>query len=177
MEIVVINGCPRQRSGKDLFVQYAQDILGKGRVLNISTVDFVKEIATKCGWDGTKTPENRKFLSDLKDLLTEWNDVLFKKVEEGIRHFRAEAYCEYSYDDSELWVFIHCREPREIQKFVDKMNARTLLIRRAAVEQNHQSNHSDADVLNYQYDDVIRNDSTLEDYYEQVRQYVGDKQK
>ena len=36
----------------------------------ISTVDFVKQIARECGWDGVKTPRNRKFLSDLKDLLT-----------------------------------------------------------------------------------------------------------
>ena len=31
----------------------------------VSTVDFVKEIAARWGWDGTKTPQNRKFLSDL----------------------------------------------------------------------------------------------------------------
>ena len=47
----------------------------------ISSVDFVKEIATLCGWDGSKTLENRKFLSDLKALLIKWNNVPYKVLE------------------------------------------------------------------------------------------------
>ena len=50
-------------------------------MLNVSTVDKVKEIAAECGWDGVKSPKNRKFLSDLKDLLTEWGDVPYKDIE------------------------------------------------------------------------------------------------
>lgn len=82
MEIIVINGFPG--AGKDEFVNCCKKLIGEPYVRNISTVDFVKYIAAECGWDGTKTPENRAFLSDLKDLLTKWNDVPFKKVEKAL---------------------------------------------------------------------------------------------
>ena len=79
VNVVIVNGFPR--SGKDTFVNFCKEKLGAFGV-SVSTVDFVKYLAAQSGWDGSKTPENRKFLSDLKDLLTEWNDVPWKKVEE-----------------------------------------------------------------------------------------------
>lgn len=82
MKIVVINGFPG--AGKDEFVSCCKKLIGEPYVRNISTVDFVKYIATECGWDGTKTPKNRAFLSNLKDLLIEWNDVPFKKIEKAL---------------------------------------------------------------------------------------------
>ena len=158
MQIVVINGMPR--AGKDLFVSNCQKhLLWCG---NFSTVDFVKEIAARCGWDGTKTPENRMFLSDLKDLLTEWDDVPYKKVEQAINQYEKEAL-SYDFETEDVLCFIHCREPQEIQKFVDKMGAKTLLIRRSAVEALTQSNHADQNVFSYEYDYTISNDGTFEE--------------
>lgn len=148
------------RSGKDAFVKFCQKyLLWCG---NFSTVDFVKEIAAECGWDGTKTPKNRKFLSDLKDLLTEWNDVPFKKIQDAISLYKKEAE-SYDFSSEDVLCFIHCREPKEIQKFVEKMGAKTLLIRRPDVECGEQSNHADNDVFNYNYDYTITNDGTLLD--------------
>ena len=46
----------------------------------LSTIDYVKDIAKVLGWDGTKTLENRRMLSDLKDLLTRWNDSPHQSV-------------------------------------------------------------------------------------------------
>ena len=158
MKIIVINGMPR--SGKDQFVSFCQNQTYWCK--NISTVDFVKAVAQYCGWDGTKTPENRAFLSELKDLLTKWNDVPYKHIEESIKRFEAEAQL-YDFSTDDVVVFIHCREPKEIQKFVDRMGAKTLLIRRAAVEDAEQSNHADAEVFNYQYDYEIKNNGTLEE--------------
>ena len=159
MKIVIINGIGG--AGKDTFVSMCKDILGANRIENISTVDFVKNIATWCGWDGTKTPENRKFLSDLKDLLTEWNDIPFKKVVEIVDACSLIAAEMGTYNDSV--IFIHCREPKEIDKLLRKFEgkATTLLIRREAAENVEQINHADNDVLNYSYDYTIYNDSTL----------------
>ena len=158
MKIIVINGAPC--SGKDTFVSLCQKhLLWCG---NFSTVDFVKEVARKCGWNGTKTPEIRKFLSDLKDLLTEWDDVPYKKIERAIELYEEEAL-SYDFSSNDVLCFIHCREPKEIQKFADRMGAKTLLIRRAAVENVEQSNHADAEVFNYQYDYEIKNNGTLEE--------------
>lgn len=122
-----------------------------------STVDFVKYIATHCGWDGTKTLKNRKFLSDLKALLTEWDDVPLKKIEEVART-RASGN---EYVD---WIlFVDCREPAEIQKLKERLNATTVLIRRPQVENNETSNDSDAKVFDYDYDLVIYNELGIEE--------------
>ena len=77
VKVVVINGRPG--CGKTTFEQICQDMckpnlsnFQEERIVQVaitSTVDFVKEIALNCGWDGSKTLENRRFLSDLKDLL------------------------------------------------------------------------------------------------------------
>lgn len=158
MQVVVINGMPR--AGKDQFVLFCQKHMTLCK--NISTVDFVKQVASFCGWDGVKSPKNRAFLSDLKDLLTEWDDVPFKKVQQAAEKFDYEAQA-YGFSTDEVLVFIHCREPQEISKFVNQMNAKTLLIRRAAIETNDQSNHADSEVFNYEYDYIIENNGTLED--------------
>ena len=159
MKIIIINGTGGV--GKDTFVVMCKDVLGAERVFNISTVDFVKEVATMCGWDGTKTPKNRKFLSDLKDLLTEWDDIPLKKIMAEAVSCSACAEMLGELDRSVL--FIHCREPKEIEKLVRAFQdeATTLLIRRSEAEAVKQINHADNDVLNYAYDYTIYNDSTL----------------
>lgn len=166
MKIVVVNGFPR--SGKDTFVNCCSRYLDN-KCLNISTVDFVKELAAECGWDGTKTLKNRKFLSDLKDLLTEWDDIPYKKVEQSIN-----VFCKANeiFNNTKIVAFIHCREPQEIQKFKDRMGAVTLLIRRAAVENDEHSNSADSNVLDYKYDYEIDNDGTLGELAIKARDFI-----
>lgn len=158
-KIVIVNG--RERSGKDTFVNFCLEEL-KGFGKNISTVDFVKKVAIFCGWDGTKSPKNRKFLSDLKDLLTEWNEVPYNKITEEINIFNIMLE-SYDMDPDRGVIFIMCREPEEIQKFVDRLGATTVCIRRKEAENLEASNHADAEVLNYEYDYYIDNNYTLED--------------
>lgn len=55
-----------------------------------------------------------------------------------------------------------CRESREIQKFVDRLGAITVCVRRKEAEEAAVSNHADADVLNYNYDCYIDNNHSLE---------------
>jgi hypothetical protein len=167
MKIICINGAPT--CGKDTFVSLCQKyLLWCG---NFSTVDFVKEIAATCGWDGTKTPENRKFLSDLKDLLTEWNDIPYKKIEKAIDQYVKEAE-RYDFSSEDVLCFIHCREPKEIAKFVDRLGAKTLLIRRPEVESKKQSNHADNEVFNYNYDYTITNDGSLWDLEKKAGNFI-----
>jgi hypothetical protein len=128
-----------------------------------STVDFVKEIATQCGWDGTKTLENRKFLSDLKDLLTQWDDVPYKMI---VNHIN-------SLPTTQDWlVFVDCREPAEIQKLKEHLNATTIIIRREEVEDNEVSNHADDQVFNYTYDVAIMNDSDIIHLEDKARKFI-----
>ena len=128
-----------------------------------STVDFVKEVATICGWDGTKTLENRKFLSDLKDLLTKWDNVPYRMIVN-----RANTLPE-----STDWImFVDCREPEEIQKLKEGLNATTLLIRRPGDDKVETSNHADANVLNYNYDLTIENNSDIMDLAKKAKDFI-----
>lgn len=164
VKVIVINGAPTV--GKSTFVKYCLEWLGPwGR--EISTVDFVKDIARQAGWNGEKNLKNRKFLSDLKDLLTEWDDVPYKKIEKAYKEYSFELK-QYEVDGYKALLFVHCREPEEIQKLKDKLNAFTLLIRRNSVENTTQSNHADSEVLNFNYDCIINNNDSLKQLKEQA---------
>ena len=166
--IIVINGAAG--SGKTTFAELCcAQVAPFG--LNVSTVDFVKHLATECGWDGTKTAANRKFLSDLKQLLVEWNDVPYHKTIEAIEQWE-RGMAVYGIDSPDTMVFVHCREPEEITKFVKRNNARTLRIIRPNVEGVAASNASDANVGNFVYDDVIVNNGSLDDLTKKAAAYV-----
>ena len=89
MRIVVINGMPR--SGKDTFVGMCQEIIGEKRCLNVSTVDFVKRWPHTADGTKQKLHKTELFLSDLKDLLTQWNDIPYKDIENRIKTFKRQV--------------------------------------------------------------------------------------
>ena len=173
VKVVVVNGAPS--SGKSLFERLCKEQCSYFRnrsgfdgtktlyVDITSTVDFVKEIAYNCGWDGTKTPENRKFLSDLKALLTKWNNVPYEIIKERVENLPKI---------SDWIIFVDCREPEEVQKLKDGMNATTLLIRRDQAENTQTSNASDANVLEYNYDLTIWNNSDIIDLEKQAENFI-----
>lgn len=172
MKVFIING--RGGSGKDTFVQFFSEQAGTHFVQNFSTVDYVKDIAYELGWNGEKDNLSRKFLSDLKDMTTYWADKPFQDVVKRTQ----VAYDEWrGYGvDSRSFVFIHCREPKEIQRLVDKMPFSTysLLIRRRGLQE--YGNHADDEVENFKYDFVIENNYGLDNlkseainFYNKVR--------
>ena len=158
MKIYILNG--KAGSGKTTFFKLIKEKC-RNYVYNYSTVDLVKKVAYGCGWNGSKTPENRKFLSDLKDLLIEWDDVPYKDCLKEIKRITSLADI-YDMEHDDWAIFIDCREPKEIQKFVDRLGAKTIFIDRK-IEDYNASNHADAEVENFDYDVVINNNGTLED--------------
>ena len=84
IKYVAVNGHPR--SGKSLFATLVRDELElRGFVtFQYSSVAMVKELALRAGWNGSKTPEARKFLSDLKRLLVNspWGNLSMRDVHE-----------------------------------------------------------------------------------------------
>lgn len=170
MKVVVING--HGGVGKDFFVLYCQAWHGTYSVKNYSTVDYVKAVAANLGWDGTKTDANRKFLSDLKKILTEWDDIPYRKTRLVIEEFENKLKKR----SQEHWkngvIFIHCREPQEIQRFKEEFNAHTLLIRREQAENTEWTNASDKGVFEYQYDTVIHNNGTLEELRDAAKDFL-----
>lgn len=160
-KIFVINGKPTV--GKDTFVEFISEITP---TLNISSVDKVKEIAKQIGWNGiSKTEKDRKFLSDLKKITTEYCDMPFQYMKEQVNKFNK--------DKRDNILFLHIREPEEIKRAVKEFNAKTILITRYSVDPI-TSNTSDANVNNYKYDYEIANNGTLETFKIVAEQFVKD---
>ena len=174
VKVVIVNGKPgvgksefeRQCAAQcNLFHRTTGFSLGRDLWIDVtSTVDFVKEIATECGWDGTKTLENRKFLSDLKDLLTQWNNVPYNMIVNRANRLP---------NNMDWIMFVDCREPAEIQKLKEGLNATTLLIRRPGDEETETSNHADAGVFNYEYDLTIENNSDIMDLAKKAKDFIN----
>ena len=152
--VIIINGKPR--AGKDKFCKYAAECVGNGLVENISSIDVVKHFAYMFGWDGTKSSENRKMLSDFKDFLTRYFDLPFKYITDNIKLDRKSKF-----------IFVHVREPNEIKKLrnwclENSYECITLFIKRDNNE--YISNHADRNVENYIYDLYVSNNKSLDEY-------------
>lgn len=164
MKILIINGAPS--SGKSLFCNYA--LMYRELVYSYSTIDEVKELARLLGWDGVKDKKGRKFLSDLKDALTEYNDLPRKHLEKQI----CEKLMECKSLENNALFLIQMREPKEIQKWVDLYGAKTLLIKRPDTLKKEWDNHADDEVLNYKYDYELLNTKTKEDWKEEAIEFI-----
>lgn len=164
VKIIAVNGFPQ--SGKTTFEDNCLAVLGAFGS-KYSSIDFVKQIATECGWNGEKTPETRKFLSDLKVILEQapWGDVLLEKIKQQCRLKQAELN-QFDLDDATHYMFVDIREPHNLEKIKREMDAWTLLIRRAddQTAQAEAQNSSDTQVLDYYYDMILYNDGSLEDW-------------
>lgn len=163
-QVFIINGSGGV--GKDLFVDMVNRNLQPGHsVMNYSSVDKVKEIAKMIGWDGGKTEKDRKMLSDLKLLCTEYNDMPFACMTNAYEMFKDNP----SYD----MLFLHIREPKEIERAKNAFGAKTILVVRNSVE-HITSNMADAGVNDYEYDILINNDGDKKDYADKAARFVDD---
>lgn len=156
-QIFIINGSGG--CGKDTFVSLVNKYIS---TKNFSSVDKVKEIAKIIGWDGGKTEKDRKFLSDLKLLCTEYNDMPLSSMKECVEDF---------YNENFNILFLHIREPQEIKKAKEVFQAKTVLIKRDSIK-HITSNMADANVYNYDYDIIIDNDGTLLDFEMKAKDFI-----
>lgn len=159
LRVVVVNGMPG--SGKTSFEEICKE-KAKPYCQVISTIDVIKTMARIGGWRGEKTPKARKLLSDLKDLWTEYNDLSFVTIVNYINKWEEELGI-YGVRNQPHVLFVDSREPEEIKRFKDELGAVSVLIRRPSVESSEQSNHADANVLDYEYDWVLWNSGSKKD--------------
>lgn len=154
--------------GKDTFVKFVSDELNDimkrfHTVSNFSSVDKVKDIAREIGWNGEKTEKDRKFLSDLKALTNDYCDMPFKSMKNKVNEFLENK--------ENTILFLHIREPDEINRVVEEFRAKTILIVRDSV--NHIiSKISDKNVFDYNYDFVIKNNGTLDELKNKAKEFV-----
>lgn len=131
----------------------------------ISSVDQIKKIAEFVGWNAKfKTEKDRKFLSDLKSLCSEYNDFIFNYIAAQVKSFR---------EDYKYVLFIHIREPKEIERVKQAFNAKTILIKRDSVK-HITSNKSDREVFDYDYDIVINNNGSKDELLDVAEEFCKD---
>ena len=150
---IVINGSGG--AGKDTLCEMSAKHF---KVVNVSSIDPIKRIARENGWNGEKDLKSRKFLADLKQLFTEYNDLPTKYV--------IEKYTEFLADENELF-YVHIREGEQIAHFVSEAKKiggepKTLLVRSKRCEAVY-GNTSDDDVANFDYDFYYDNDLPLDE--------------
>ena len=157
-QIFITNGMAR--CGKDTFANLLNDFVP---TLKYSSIDKVKEIASLCGWEGGKLEKDRKFLSDLKLLTTNYSDMAFNAMKEMVDDFLL--------DNLHQVMLIDIREPEEIEKAKNAFGAKTILINNYRVK-FIDSNMADANVYNYNYDFEISNNGTLSEFRDQVYEFA-----
>lgn len=165
-QIFIINGSGGV--GKDTFVESVSAELNNRlkkfhTVINFSSVDKVKEIAKEIGWDGEKSEKDRKFLSDLKILTSEYCDMPFESMKSKVTEFMK--------DEENKFLFLHIREPEEIARAVKEFGAKTILIIRNSVK-HIVSNMADENVFNYNYDFIIDNSGAKEELNNKAKDFV-----
>ncbi|MBQ4523557.1 MAG: hypothetical protein IJA10_11490 [Lachnospiraceae bacterium] len=147
------------RCGKDTFAKFLSELTP---TMKYSSIDKVKDIAYLCGWEGAKTERDRKFLSDLKLLTTEYSDMPFKKIKEMVNKFNN--------DKDHSIMLIDIREPDEIERAKTVFGAKTILIENNRVK-HISSNMADANVFSYKYDYIVENNSSLEEFKSNVKKF------
>ena len=165
MKIIIVNG--KGGSGKDTFEEYFRDFaeLCGNKVYKTSMVRTVKNIAQLCGWQGGKDDKDRKFLSDLKMLLDDYNNFAFESVVNDILRAEKEHYD---------YIFIDAREPRDIDRLKGiSLNCYTVLITRKETTNKVYGNDADDCVFDYNYDYVVSNNSTLDELKDSARTLFG----
>ena len=150
--IIVING--KGGVGKDTLCDC---LLTKYKVMNISAIEPIKEIASKYGWNGEKDNKSRKFLADLKQAFIAYNNLPTTYLEQKTAEFLTL--------DKEI-LFVHIREADQIEQYKKSIYPHkcfTLLVTRDIVDNTaNYGNHADDDVNQYEYDYIFDNNLPIE---------------
>lgn len=181
VHIIIING--KGGSGKDTFVEQAnkianEEVLATMVIHNISAIDKIKSAASYLGWDQQKTLKGRKLLADIKLALDEYDEDLITK---GLIT-QCNDLCLKHYLLEHLLIFVHIREPRNIDKFINiakeselnnKCKLYTLLITNPSTDDITYGNEGDDMVSNYKYDFIITNDGTIDNLKNKAKGLVN----
>ena len=160
-KVFILNGVGTVCKGK--FVEFVSKYIP---TFKYAIADLPKEAATVLGWNGGKAEKDRKFLSDIVDLATEYNDAPFQDVVSIVTDFKNNKI------ETNV-LFIDMRDPKDIVRAVETFGAETILIRNPNVRKI-ESNHADRDVENYKYDYIIENNGTLEQLERAAKLFVCD---
>lgn len=150
--VIIMNG--KGGVGKDTICEIASKFFC---VKVVSAITPIKEIAHLAGWNGEKDLKSRKFLSDLKKLLVDFNNLPNNYLETEYKKFLGE--------DNDI-MFVHIREGDQIDDFKKKVEIKCITMLIESPQQNlftpQFGNSSDDNVNEYYYDYSYLNCKPLE---------------
>lgn len=172
--IYIINGM--SGVGKSTFCTYVKLLAGDRYATEISTVDMVKEIAKASGyWDGyTKGSAERDLFWNLKNTFKnygierDYGNIPFWDAVKRVDNFMEAS----NVAPNETAIFINTRDPEEIEEFVKVLDAKTILIKRAEVENRGELGEYDRQIFDYLYDITIINNGTEADLLREAYKFI-----
>ncbi len=160
-KVYVING--PAGTGKDTFIHIFGELLaGKLHVATYSAVDEVKQyLREQEDWDGvTKDAYWRNRMYEVKMQMVADNDRPTRYLLESV----------YNAPDDSV-IFLHIREPQEILKVLAALpEAETIHLDSERVARF--DNPADAQTNDFIYTHYLRNDGTVDEFIEAVRQFI-----
>ena len=139
-------------------------------VSELSTVDFVKEVAKICGWQGKKDKKDREFLHDLNTDMEKWDNIPNKKVIED-----AETIIRNYLRLNHLF-FVNIREPESIERFSQLLMENGIESPiKILIESNMSSNEVDSivqEIKSIKYDKIYKNNGTLKDLANTAEDFI-----
>lgn len=170
--VYIINGYGG--CGKSSFIKYCKEYCDKytdNIVIELSTIDWPKQVAQYCGMGNKKTEEDRRLLKDLKDALERFDGSPSNKVIEKIQQY-------YNLNLKNCIFFVNIREPDKIEEFKEKtkkylkLNCKTILILNPNIKPII-SNDADKYVTYYkEYDLTIENRKELKDLKDMAKRFI-----
>ena len=176
VRFIIINGLGG--CGKSTFIELCQEYCNNPdnlkahnwMVSELSTVDFVKEVAMICGWKGKKDKKDREFLHDLKEAMEKWDNIPNKKVLED-----AETIIKNYLGLNHLF-FVNIREPESIERFsqliMENGYEKPFKI---LIESNISSNEVDSivqQINSVKYNRTYKNNGTLKDLADTAGDFI-----
>ena len=182
-KVVILNGAPQ--AGKDEFAKLAQAHCNNdesANVLNLSSVDPIKDMLEGFGWNGEKTDMVRDIISNIKKI---WIDA-----QNGPTTFMMYNILEWhrQYAEEDNIVFCHIREPEEIDKLKNILSGMSTIgidvMTVFIIRGGNIVNGCDADsvrdsdnpklISQYPYDRIIYNDGDISEYDDKVREFINE---
>lgn len=175
IKFVIINGLGG--CGKSTFIKLCKDYCEdpdtygiSWKVEELSTVDFVKEIARLCGWKDTKRKKDREFLHDLKMAMENWDDIPNKKtLDNAYDILRKNLDCNHIF-------FVNIREAKGIESFSQLVMEHGLQKpTKVLIESKKDTNEVDSviyEIKSVEYDKIYQNNGTLEELSEKAQEFV-----
>ena len=175
VKVVIINGLATV--GKSTFcamcAEYCKDRSEPIHCYELSTVDFVKEVANYAGWDGVKDEKGRQFLHELKMSMSRYDDIPTKKVAQAIQYYTD------AHPLDNFVFFINARESADIANLDTYIKSNygwdvTKLLLRNDKKAVSEVPELVDDIFKPDYDCTIMNEGSLDELRKSASRFIED---